>query len=129
MATGATAVTVERVVVAGTGTPSAVGRPHVLRPSINPGYTVSPAPSITHASGGGSTVAPTASIKPSRTTTVPFSIGALDTGTMRALRIAKTCGPPALPACGAIMRASPMAVRTYLLVINSPLLHGRIMYA
>jgi len=53
---------------------------------------VSPAPSITHASAGTDTFAPTAAITPSRTTIVPRSITGPETGTMRAPEIAKFGG-------------------------------------
>src|SRR4051812_3805522 len=53
---------------------------------------VSPVPSITRASDGGATFAPTASMRPPRTTTVPRSIGGPDTGTTRAPVIAHTPG-------------------------------------
>jgi hypothetical protein len=56
--------------------------------SMSPGYTVSPAPSITTASAGAVTDAPTSTITPSRMTTVPLSIGAPETGTIRAPRMA-----------------------------------------
>ena len=63
-------------------------RPALLPMSIRPGYTVKPLPSIVIAPGGTATFAPTAVITPPENTSVPLSIGADDTGTIRAPVIA-----------------------------------------
>jgi hypothetical protein len=55
---------------------------------MKPGYTVSPVPSTMRASAGTVTRAPTAAIRPSRTTIVPRSTTGPATGTTRALVIA-----------------------------------------
>jgi hypothetical protein len=52
--------------------------------SIRPGYTVSPLPAMVIAPDGTATFAPTALITPPDRTSVPLSIVAPDTGTMRA---------------------------------------------
>ena len=62
--------------------------PRSVKASIRPGYTVSPVPSITTASGGTSTFDPTDLMSPLTRTMVPPSIGAPETGTIRALRMA-----------------------------------------
>src|SRR5688572_7943966 len=59
-------------------------RPAVLPMSIRPGYTLRPLPAIVIAPAGTATLAPTALITPPLNTTVPLSIGAPETGTMRA---------------------------------------------
>src|SRR6266849_683527 len=51
----------------------ASARPTVLSASIRPGYTVRPSPSMIQASAGAVTLAPTASMRPLRTTTVACS--------------------------------------------------------
>src|SRR5579871_1451782 len=71
---------------------AASGIPNVLSASIRPGYTVNPSPSMIQASAGAVTSAPTASINPSRNTTVPLGITGPFTGTTRALRIAMAPG-------------------------------------
>jgi hypothetical protein len=58
------------------------GIPTVVSASINPGYTVSPVPSMTHAPGGTSTSVPTSLINPFRTTRVPLSRVAPETVTI-----------------------------------------------
>ena len=64
------------------------GKPTVLRESISPGYTVTPWPSMTQASFGISMFSPTASMRPLRSSTVPFSSTGPLTVTMRAPRSA-----------------------------------------
>lgn len=60
------------------------GIPQLLRASTRPGYTVSPRPSMTHASLGSARSPETAWINPSRISTVPLSMMAPLTVTTRA---------------------------------------------
>src|SRR5690606_19984826 len=76
--------------------------------------TVMPAPSMIQASAGAWTLAPTARMIPSRTTTVPFSMTGPATGTMRALVIAKCGGVSGRVGCGwaaAVVAASGLTAR------------------
>src|SRR5205823_9673567 len=65
-------------------------KPQLLIASMKPGYTVNPLPSMSKASAGGLTSAPTASIKPSRITTVAFGSTLPGSEITLASRIAKT---------------------------------------
>ena len=77
---------------AGASGGAASGIPSVPSASISPGYTVKPSPSITQASAGTSTFAPTSWISPSRIKTVPRSSTAPLTVTTRAPRMANAEG-------------------------------------
>src|SRR5439155_14547558 len=72
------------------GRAGAEGRPRPPKASMSPGVMVSPFASLTRASGGAATPAPTASIRPSRTTTVASSYTGPETVTTRPPTIAKT---------------------------------------
>ncbi len=86
--------------------------PTSLRASMRPGYTVRPAPSSTMASAGTSTRVPTALIRPLTMTMAPFSIGAPDTVTMRALRMTTGATGCARPTTDPLTKhATPNAAR------------------
>ena len=69
--------------------------PQVLNASISPGYTVKPFPSTTQAPFGTLALAPTSVMMPLLSTTVPFSITAPLTVTIRASWIATNEGTSA----------------------------------
>src|SRR6185369_1243300 len=84
----------------------------------------SPVPSIVCAPAGTDTFAPTASILPSRITTVPFSMSAPLTVTMRALRMAKVprggitpCWAVGFPICWANAEVAQINIPIRILII------------
>src|SRR2546425_12060145 len=95
------------------------GRPVPEKPSMRPGVSTKLSARMTRASGGTAALGPTASITPSRMTSVPRSWVGPDTVTMRASTSAYTSHPAAGAASGRAHTITTSATANPILTVTS----------